>query len=112
MPQVPHQPRLRDDRSGHWAVTRAPQAPRRHTVRHMTLLVVAGALGLILGVGLGPMVGALVDASHSTPPTEPGAFLTTAAIRLREFQYRVSTVSVRDLIDTVTPAVLTRDLQR
>ncbi len=112
MPQPPHQARLRDNRSGRWAVTRPPQAPQQHTIRHVALLVMAGVLGLILGVGLGPIVGAVIDASSSTRANEPGMFLATAATRLREFQYRVSAVSVGDLIDTVTPAVLTRDRQR
>jgi hypothetical protein len=52
----------------------------------MASLVVAGCLGLILGLGVDPIVGALVDASQSLPPTKPGALPATATTRLREFQ--------------------------
>lgn len=69
----------------------------------MKYLWIASVLGLAIGVGLGPMVGALVDASQSSPPTAPGAFLATAATRLREFQYRVGDLRARDLIATVAP---------
>ena len=68
----------------------------------MKYVWVAGVLGLALGLALGPMVGALVDASQSTPPTEPGALLATAAARLRDFQYGVSTLRVGTLVDMVT----------
>ena len=55
--------------------------------------------GLALGFGLGPIVGALVDASRSAPPTETGALFATAATRLREFQYGVTKLRVGILFD-------------
>jgi hypothetical protein len=64
-------------------------------------LLLACVLGLAIGVGLGPIVGAFVDASRSAPPTAPGAILATAATRLREFQYSVIKLRMGNLVDMV-----------
>ena len=95
MPQGQRDVRFRADQTARWGVTRA---------RHKTFLVVAGCLGLTLGLGLGPMVGAFRDAVETFDPNKPGALLATAATRLREFQYRVRDLRVSDLIETVTTA--------
>ncbi len=78
----------------------------------MKHVVLACVLGLALGLGLGPMVGALVDTGQSTPLTEPGTFLGTAAKRLREFQYRVGTLRASDLLAAVTSGFVTPDQRR
>lgn len=104
MPQGQHDLRFREDRTARQGVTRARYEPQRHKGRHKSVLVVAGCLGLTLGLGLGPMVGAFRDAVQTFDPNEPGALLATAATRLREFQYRVRDLRVSDLIDTVTTA--------
>ena len=95
MPQGQHGLQFREHQTVRRGVTRA---------RPRTFLVVAGCLGLTLGLGLGPMVGAFRDAVETFDPNEPGALLATAATRLREFQYRVRDLRVSDLIDTVTIA--------
>lgn len=91
------------------AVTRAQHEPHRPTAQPMRFLVVAGCLGLTLGLGLGPMVGGLGDAVEAFDPQEPITFLSTAATRMREFQYRVRDVRVRELIDALKGAYCQRN---
>ena len=104
MPQAQHGFRLRDDHTARWWITRTPHQPHRHQARHKTFLVVAGFLGLTLGLGLGPMVGAPGDAVESFDPNEPATLLSRAARHLRDFQSGVSDLRMRDLADRVTTA--------
>lgn len=104
MPQGQHDVRFRADRTARRGVTRTRYELQRPKARHKTVLVVAGCLGLTLGLGLGPMVGAFRDAVETFDPNKPGALLATAATRLREFQYRVRDLRVSDFIETVTTA--------
>ena len=104
MPHVQPDVRLREDQTARWWITRTPHKPHRRKARHKTFLVVAGFLGLTLGLGLGPMVGALGDAVETFDPHEPTTLLSRAARHLRNFQSRVSDLRMRDLIETVTTA--------
>jgi len=86
----------------------ATPPPVSHTVTprglRMKYLWITSVLGLALGLGLGPMVGAPRDAVETFDPNEPGALLATAATRLREFQYRMGECRLSDLIGTVKTA--------
>lgn len=109
MPQAQHDSRLRDGQTARWVVPGARHEPHRHKAQPMRFLVVAGCLGLTLGLGLGPMVGALGDAVETFDPNEPGTLLSTAATRLREFQYRVRDFRVSELIDAIKGAYCQRN---
>ncbi len=108
MPLARHDSRRRSDQTARWAVTGARRTRPRRTGQPTRFLVIAGCLGLALGVGLGPMVGALGDAVEVFDPHEPITFLSTAARRQREFQFRVRDFRVSELIDAIKGAYCPR----
>ena len=93
MPPAPHDARLRNDQT---PAGRSPGRSMNPTDPRRTRA--------ILCFGLGPMVGALVDAVEAFDPHEPIPFPSTAATHLREFQYRVRDFRVSELIDALNGA--------